>query len=132
MRILFATIFILSSFPACAQKYADPFTAQDLFVLCRGSDTQRLECASFVKGVRSGAHAQRLFIGFTFVENKTEPPNILKPLLLREPFCLPQHFSDENVVNSVVDFIENMPKPKRKSAAGFAVVLALNNQYPCR
>lgn len=132
MRTFVAVVLLLSSFLAKAQKYEDPLTAQDLLMLCRGNDMQRLECASFIKGVRSGAHAQRLFIGFTLVESKTEPPSGLKPLLLGEPFCLPDDFSNEKVINAVVTFIGKLPEPKRKTAAGFSVILALNNQYPCR
>lgn len=77
-------------------------------------------------------HAQRLFLGFTLVKNKTDPPYILKPLLLNEPFCLPPEHTNENIVETVISFVNKLPKEKQNAGAGFSVILALNNAYPCK
>lgn len=107
-------------------------SAQELLRVCTGSDADKDTCAVFIDGVLAGATGERLFLGFSLVKSKTEPPKVLVPLLTHDLYCPPDGFSNQDAVKAVVTFIKKLPsRDTRKYRAGFVILLALNNQYPC-
>lgn len=132
MRVLIMAIVALFSHMSMAEPYKEEFKAKDLLKLCKGSSDEKSECSSYIRGVRAGMHAQRLFIVFNLSEAKEHPSSVLRRQLGGEPFCLPPDYEHEDVVNSVVTFIEGIPGEKQEMAAGFAVILGLNNRHACK
>lgn len=108
----------------------DKFTAEELYVMCK-DDKKNAECINFIKGARAGMTAQRLFMGMSFVQRKETPPKEVGAQLMIEPFCLPEPFTDENMKKTVISFLEKIGEEKRKSSAGFAVLMAFNSKYSC-
>jgi len=131
MRCFIIAVLVLINSPVIAQQFNAPFTAQDLLNLCTGNSAEQSECSAYIKGVRTGMTVQRQHFSVTLARVKIEPPNIMKLMLMIEPFCVPRDLFRQDATDAVVAFIKGLADEKRNHAAGYYVFLALIEKYPC-
>jgi len=132
IRSLVLIVGILVVLPSLADvSRGDKFTAEELYLMCKDDKNNNIECINFIKGARAGMTAQRMFMGMSFVQRKETPPKVVGAQLMIEPFCLPEPFTDEMMKETVMSFLEKIGAEKKKSLAGFAVLMAFNSQFPC-
>ncbi len=90
------------------------------------------ECLQYIKGVRSGLFAQRLYSYLYSLQKRIDPPSEIKAVLVVPLICVPDSETDEEVRDRVVAQIKKMLPDGLEASAGFSVLLALVENYQCR
>ena len=128
------TVFLLAcvlTAPALgALSKSDGFLAQDLYDICT-DETSQEQCVTFIRGARAGMSGQRIYIGFSLLEAQQKPHPTVGMHLIAEPFCAPEDVSDQEIKDVVLEFLDGLGKKGRQSLAGFSILMALSNRYPC-
>jgi hypothetical protein len=133
--ILFSIAFLL---PLMARAQSDPtipkdpLKAKELLTLCLGESKSEPACLHYIKGVRSGVNAQKLFTVLYIQNKRIDPPTEIKAAFLRPLICVPDAESDQAVRDRVVDELKRMPAQQLDASAGFLVMIALGTAYQCK
>jgi len=106
--------------------------ATELLALCGSDAAAQRECLHYIKGVRSGLFAQKLFSTLYPAQKGIDPPSEIKAAFLRPLVCVPEGETDEQVRDHVVAHIKKTSPDKLEASAGFHVILALCTVYQCK
>jgi len=106
-------------------------STRELLALCSGEASSPSGCLQYIKGVRSGVHAQKLFSVLYLSQKHIDPPVEIKAIFLRPLICVPEADSDESVRDRVVSGLTSMPAKMLDAEAGFIVMMSLATTYPC-
>ena len=108
--LLLSLSFLFSNISA-SEPFKESFKGQELKALCDSQSKQdNTKCMTFIKGVRGGMFAQRLFLGFTHNSLKITMPPQLKSMLLKEPFCIPPSESDSSIGKKIAQYLSEIPE----------------------
>lgn len=100
---------------------------------CGSAQPRSATCVAFVRGVRAGLTAQRMFIyKMLNHHNVSIQPEILKMLFL-EQFCLPPGTSDAELAETAISYIDSSANQKGsdQAGAGFMVMMSIASKYRC-
>jgi hypothetical protein len=124
-------LFATSAVTASPPEPGDNYRSADFISDCGPAKPRTDSCISFVRGVRAGETAQRLFM-YQLLNLYELPisPQIGKMLAL-EPFCLPAGTSDADLAEIAISFIGSHDKDVLKANAGYSVLIAIATKYKC-
>lgn len=111
-------------------KPQDVLKTKELLSLCSSDRAEQRECLQYIKGVRSGVFAQKLFSVLYIGQKRVDPPNEIKAAFLRPLICVPDGEADEHVRDRVIAHIKGLSPEHLEGSAGFAVMIALGTVYP--
>lgn len=132
-----ASCAALLSFSVLAVAQSDPTKPKDmvklkeLVALCDGDLNAQRECTQFIRGVRSGVFAQRLFSIVALRHRRLEAPIEMQTVLVQPAICVPETESDEAVREKVMLHSKKQPTEQLEASAGSHVLAALAGSYRC-
>lgn len=90
-------------------------------------------CVQFVRGVRAGLTAQRMFMYMWLTRKNIPIESEVKKLLAIEQFCLPPGITDEKLTEVAISYIDANAGDEAadKAGAGFMVMMAIAKNFIC-